>query len=184
MAARPVFGQGVYYVTSRGTIFHTVIYEYYDEEEEYYSLLKSGHHRGEERRLKKTMQELLSNDRVVVNGKQVTPQVIDARIETRGYKNLSSTTFHIVMNYEPLEGRNVLEVFYAPVKTEYGYVIDWVLDECMEIIEVETDGIVESSKKTARVRVKRGERLKGYESLVFKIGKCRKTGETATSQMS
>lgn len=169
---RPVFGQGVYYIASSGTIFHTVVYEYYDEAKEYYSLLKSGMHALEEERLKKAMQDLLGNDKVIVNGVQASPRVIDARIESRGYKRLSSATFHILIGYKPLEGRNVLEVFYEPTKAEYSYVIDWIVDKCMTIVELDTDGIVESTERTARVRVRKGEKLRGHEALIFDKRKC------------
>jgi hypothetical protein len=126
----------------------------------------------EEARLRSSMQELLRNDRVIVNGRQVAPTVIDVRIEVRGYKRLSSATFHIIIEYDPVEGRNVLEVIYEPTRAEYSYVIDWVVDKCTRIVEVDTDGLVEVTGRTARVRVRKGEKLRGYESLVFEVSRC------------
>lgn len=166
MAARPIFGEGVFTV-SPGYIWYIITFEYEDPEREYWRALEAGAQGEIERSLKDEMQRLMDEERVIVNGKEVRVEVLVARISHRGKAELSSVTFISLIRYEPRAGINVYENFYEATRAEYDYVVSWVVDG--EITRVDSPGEVKVEGHKASIRVRKGQKIPGYESVSFKL---------------
>lgn len=167
---RPLYGEGFFHVSLSGVIWYTIIFDYHDPREEYWGLLKRGGDVLEDEceRLRFEMQKLMDEERVVVNGVDVKVRVIRASIEVRGSPRRSSTIFITMIPFEPRVGVNVYENFYGETVAEYDYTVYWVL-ECGEIQRIESPGDIDVRGSTAVIRVKKGTKIPGYESVVFNI---------------
>ncbi len=168
--ARPLYGQG-FLVVHGGVIGYVIVFDYEDEEMEYQRLLSSGGEglRREEERLRAEMQSQMDSERVVVNGEDVRPRVVAARVEVRGDPRRSSATFIAEIPWRPRAGVNVYEDFYEPAVAEYDYVVYWVLPGCASLRSYEMPGEVRAEGRVLEVRVRAGTRLDGYESLAFEL---------------
>ncbi|MEB3774419.1 MAG: hypothetical protein GSR86_05785 [Desulfurococcales archaeon] len=164
----PVYGQG-FFVVSRGVITYIIVFDYLDEELYYQRLIEEGLVRGEEERLARNMQEIMDEERVIVNGEDVRVEVLDARVEVRGDPRRPSVTFMSIIPYRPRPGVNVYENLYEEDEASYDYTVYWIAGPCIEITGIESPGIVEHGRWVTRIFVRRGTRVTGYESVSFKI---------------
>ncbi len=172
---RPVYGQGFFHASLEGRIWYTIVFDYIDEEREYARLLARGGRavREEEERLRSNMQKLMDEEEVVINGERVRAVVERAFIELRGSPVRASVTFITRMDYKPLPGRNVYEDFYEETRAEYDYTVTWAFPPCVRVLRVESPGDVDVEGSMVRIRVRRGTRIPGYESIVFDASGCR-----------
>ena len=168
--ARPLYGQGLLLV-QRDVISYVIVFDYEDEEMEYYGLLSRGGDqlRREEERLRAEMQSQLDSERVIINGVQVRPVVRAARVEVRGEPRRSSATFIAEIPWSPRRGVNVYEDFYEPDVAGYDYVVYWSFPACAAVRSYEMPGEVRLHDNVLEVRVRRGTRLDGYESIAFEL---------------
>lgn len=119
-------------------------------------------------RLRFEMQRLMDEERVVVNGVDVRARVLSAFIEVRGVPVRSSTVFFVVIPFKPRVGVNIYENFYGPAVAGYDYTVYWVL-ECGRFKSVDSPGSVSINDNIAVIRVEKGTRIPGYESVVFEV---------------
>ncbi len=168
--AVPVYGEGFFHVSLSGVIWYTIVFDYRDFEREYWGLLREGGARleAEVERLRFEMQRLMDEERIVVNGVDVRARVLSASIEVRGVPVRSSTVFLVVIPFKPRVGVNVYENFYGPTVAGYDYTVYWVL-ECGEFKSVDSPGSVLINGNVVTIRVEKGTRVPGYESVVFEI---------------
>ncbi|MDM7274972.1 MAG: hypothetical protein P3X22_002455 [Thermoprotei archaeon] len=168
--AVPVYGEGFFHVSLSGVIWYTIVFDYSDVEREYWGLLREGGVRleSEVERLRFEMQRLMDEERIVINGVDVRARVLSAFIEVRGVPVRSSAVFFIVIPFRPRVGVNVYENFYGPAVADYDYTVYWVL-ECGVFKSVDSPGSVSINGNFAVIRVKKGTRVPGYESVVFEV---------------
>jgi hypothetical protein len=166
----PVYGQGFFHV-AQGVIYYTIVYDYLEVDPSIReTLLSYKRRREEERYIVKRLQELMDEERTLINGREVRPVVDAARIELRT-KKTHSATIHVRMEYEPIGGKNAYENFYSPTRAPYDYIVYWIAPPGGKILSVDTQGRVEyeADGRIAVISVRRGERLSGYEAVVFQL---------------
>ncbi len=172
MTIVPVYGQGFFHI-SHNTIYYTIVFDYYDKGGDYVQILRDPRsRREEEKEIKKNMQRLMDEERIVINGRDVRAVVDSALLEPRGHRRLHSVVFHVRMDYTPIEGVNVYENFYEADTAEYDYTVYWIAPPGGEILAIESEGRVyyQANKRIAIIRVSKGTRLSGYEAVSFRLG--------------
>jgi len=168
----PVYGQGFFTLT-RGAIHYVIVFDYIDDEGEYANLMKRPELIArEEDALRRNMQKLMDEERVVINSLDVKPSVKKASIEIRGDKKRVSITFYTLIPFKPRIGRNIYENFYEPTVAEYPYTVYWIAEPCIRIDSIEGSGNVRIDDNIAVIRVNRGSKIDGYESVLFTIEEC------------
>lgn len=167
---KPVYGEGFFHVSLSGVIWYTIVFDYLDPQGEYWGLLRRGGTALEDEceRLRFEMQKLMDEERIVVNGVDVRARVLHASIEVRGNPRRSTATFLVLIPFKPRTGVNIYENFYGETVADYDYTVYWVL-ECGEVVRVESPGDVDIRGGVAVIRVKKGTRIPGYESVSFNV---------------
>jgi len=171
---RPIYGQGFFHVCLKGVIWYTIVFDYIDPEREYFNLLKRGGRqlRSELESLKSRMQEFMDEERVVINGSRVRPVVEHAWIEVRGDPLRPSIVFSVRIPYEPSGARLAYEDYYQEEVAEYDYSVHWIYPECVKLVDYDMPGRVSVEPGHLRVDVRKGDRITGYESLIFDTSTC------------
>ncbi|MEM1873652.1 MAG: hypothetical protein QXF57_03575 [Acidilobaceae archaeon] len=162
--AEPVYGEGLFLVSKSGTIWYIIVFEYADDEEYAEIARDRERKRAEEERLRLEMQKLMDEERVIVNGIETRCNVLRASISVSG--NRSYVTFISKIPFEPRRGLNIYENMYEPTVAEYDYTVYWIVEDG----RVESPGDVEILEGVAVISVRKGARIDGYESVVFKLG--------------
>jgi len=172
--ARPLYGQGFFHVCW-GVIWYTIVFDYEDPEGEYWRLLSGDDWRGEVEVLASRMQGFLDEERILINGEEVRAIVDHAYIDVRGERERSTVAFQARIPYRPREGRNTYEDYYEPERAEYPYTVTWIVPACGRIVDYEMPGEARlgGGGRVLEVRVRAGESIPGYESLVFELSDCR-----------
>ncbi|GAB6148446.1 hypothetical protein [Stetteria hydrogenophila] len=170
----PIYGQGFFHLSLEGRLWYTIIFDYYDEKGEYHSLVKSGSRalREELENLRSNMQKLMDEERVIINGAQVRPVVMESFIEVRGDKTRPSIVFITRMDFDIVSGRNVYENFYEPTVAEYDYTVTWIAPPCVKFTSYEGPGRYRLKGNILRIEVEAGRSIDGYESIVFDTSTC------------
>ncbi len=166
----PVYGQG-FFTIGKGVIWYTIVFDYIDEEMYYAGLLErgGGKLREELEMLRANMQRLMDEERVIVNGAETRAEVVGAWVEVRGDPRRPSIVFQSRIPYLARMGRNVYENYYEDTVADYPYTVYWSAMDCVEIESVESSGTVEHGRRVTVIRVRQGEEITGYESVVFNI---------------
>ncbi|MCS7107530.1 MAG: hypothetical protein NZ902_05465 [Acidilobaceae archaeon] len=162
--ARPVYGNGFFHVAP-GTIFYTIVFDYFDEGE-YWELLRAGEEGREEERLREEMQRLTDQERTLVNGEEVRVRVLRAFVEARGVKNRSSAVFLLEIPYEPRPGVNEYENYYEAGVAQYSYTVRWTT-WCGKIVSIASPGAVRIEGRVASIAVRKGTYVNGHEKVSF-----------------
>jgi len=170
---RPLYGQGFFHVCW-GVIWYTIVFDYDDPEGEYWRLLWGGEWKGEVEELASRMQEFLDEERMIINGEEARAIVEHVYIDVRGEVERSTAVFQVRIPYKPRRGRNTYEDYYKPERAEYPYTVTWIMPECGRILDYEMPGEARlgGGGRILEVRVRAGERIPGYESLVFELSEC------------
>ncbi len=167
----PVYGEGFFHI-GKEVIYYTIVFDYIDKSGYYYwEILDPKKRRKEEVTLARNMQKMMDEERVVINGKDVRAIVNEALLEIRGSKKRHSVVFHVTMEYDEVKGANVYENFYEPTTAEYDYTVYWIAPPGGKLINVESEGRIEffNNKRIAKIFVKKGTELSGYESVIFEM---------------
>lgn len=168
----PVYGQGFFHI-ARGIIYYTIVYDYLERGSAGRVVDDPALRREEEDYIAKSMQELMDEERIIINGEEVRCIVDTVLLERRG-RRLHSAVIHARMQYRPRPGNNVYENFYeAEEEAPYPYTVYWVAPPGGRIVSVDTPGDVEmrAGGRIAVIRVARGTALSGYEAVVFRLGR-------------
>ena len=169
-AVEPVYGEGFFHV-AWGVIYYTIIYDYRELDEKAARTVNDPRLRAEEERyIARTMQELMDEERIVVNGADTRCIVDLARLERRAPR-YHSAVIHARIPFQPVRGNNVYENFYGEEEAPYPYTVYWIAPPGGKIVSVDSPGDVEfeARERIAIIRVRKGTRLPGYEAVVFRL---------------
>lgn len=172
-AVEPVHGQGFFYV-GYGYVAYYLVFDYLDPLGYYDAVLRNPRLYEEEvLRLYYGMQELVDQERVVVNGERVRPRVAMVDIGFRGRKNRVFIVFALRFTAPIRPGVNVYENHYEPEEIEYSYEAYWIFPPGSRILEVDMGTGTEDweivGKNTLAIYGHRGGRTGGYEKIVFRM---------------
>ena len=166
----PVFGQGIFTVSRAGEFFQVVRYDYYDPDGYYSKVMRSPVLYGEEvSRLYYNMQSLLDSEVVKVNGLKVRPRVRAVNIELSGFEEFPHITFLIYFRGRLRRGENVFENWYDEEDAEYDYEVYWFFPPRTRILEVIVSGDYDVVGSLLYIWARKGDRIKGYERIVFEF---------------
>ncbi len=168
----PVHAQGFFSVSRRGDVNQVVVYDYYDPD---YYYLKLAHrpldYEREVARLAGNMQYFLDQEEVVVNGVRVRPVVKSVSIDHRGFAEIAYVTFIIYFKARLRKGLNTYENRYEAGVAEYDYEVYWIFPPRTRVVEVDlsADYEVLGDDNILLFWVRRGDRINGYERIVFEL---------------
>ncbi len=168
----PVHAQGFFVVTRRGDVHQIVVYDYYDPEGYYAKLIHRPREYEEEmNRLAANMQEFLDSEEVVINGERVYPKVVAVSLEHRGFEDSPYITFIIHFKGRLRRGLNTYENKYEEGVAEYDYEAYWIFPPRTRIVEVDVRSEYEvlGSGNILLLWARRGDKVGGYEKIVFEL---------------
>ena len=168
----PAYAQGFFTVSPTGLVYQIVIFDYYDPESYYYSLIEDEEALTTELEfLKDSMQAMLDQERVTINGVRTKPRVIDVDLGFKGSPVRPYLAFFILFKGDFKNGINVYENWYESEEAEYDFDAYWFFPPKAEVLEVEASGAMEifGARNILVISVKRGERISGYEKIVFRL---------------
>jgi len=168
----PIHAQGFFIVSRRGDINQIVIYDYYDPEHYYLNLLHRPLDYEEEiKKLAANMQYYLNQEKVLINGERVKPIVKTVSIEHRGFAEIAYITFTIYFKGKLHKGLNTYENIYEAEKAEYDYEVYWIFPPRSKVVEVDIAAEYEvlGDGNILLFWVRKGDRIRGYEKIVFSI---------------
>jgi len=168
----PAYAQGFFAVSRTGIVYQIVVFDYHDPESYYYNLTEDEEALTNELEfLKDSMQALLDQEKVVVNGVKTNPRVVDVDLGFRGSPIRPYLTFFIFFKGDFKNGVNIYENWYESEEAEYDFDAYWFFPPKTEILEVIASGITEifGAQNILVISVKRGEYISGYEKIVFRL---------------
>jgi len=168
----PLHGHAFFTINYREAFTQILIFDYYDPERFYYSLLHAEDRYKEAMEgLLHSMNELLSEEEVRINGEKVKAEALTVNLDFRGEAERPSISFYIEFKGRLNRGgRNVYECRYEPGTAEYDYEVYWILPEGSRILDVITSTEYEVYGDRFLVMWARiGDRYDGYEKIVFTL---------------
>ncbi|MCP8304033.1 MAG: hypothetical protein H3Z50_00965 [archaeon] len=167
----PIHAHGFFWVSQEGVVNQTIIFDYYDKKGYYASLLhKPDEYEQEMVKLFHSMQGLLDQEKVLMNGIRCKPKVLTVGLDHRGLENLPCIAFLITFRGRIKIGVNTYENFYEKGIVEYDYEAYWVFPERTKILEVESSIDYEVVAKNILImRARRGDRYSGSERIEFDV---------------
>lgn len=168
----PIYAEGLFFMHQNGFVDQIVVFDYWDPGRYYWKLLKREKMLMEEiQRLMLNMQYYLDREKVLINGEEAPPRVVDVDIGVRGKPELAYIVFHIVFQGNLRKGINVYENIYEEEEAEYEYIVYWFFPQNTRIVKAEV-GVpyeVRGEGRTLFFKVKPGMRVGGREAIYFKI---------------
>ncbi len=151
-----------------GRVNQVVVFDYLDRAG-YYAGLRGKRLLEELDTVKRNMQGFLDEERVLINGEDAGPRVIDVRLGFRGDRIHPYLLITIVFRGSLRRGLNVYENIYEETVAEYDYEVIWVFPDSMRVVDAELDVpyTVIDDGRVLLFRVARGTRIGGYERIVF-----------------
>ncbi|MCD6357273.1 MAG: hypothetical protein DRJ96_08455 [Thermoprotei archaeon] len=167
----PVHAYGFFSVSRDLEFNQIVVFEYIDVNRYYASLSESVEKLDAELSgLAANMQRFLDQEEVVINGERVRPRVVGVNLGFRGEPEEPYLIFFIYFRGKPRRGINYYENLYEAEISEYPYEVYWVFPPNSRVEEVECSGTSELiGDNIVIIRVKEGERIAGYEKIVFRL---------------
>lgn len=163
---KPIYARGIYTISMDGLFNWAITYEY-DDPDEYYASLKDV--KEELKALKKGMESVLKEERVVFNGEEVKPVVVSTSISFPYGSNRPAIHFVVQSNVK-LKEDNTYENLYESGMAEYGYEALWILPQRAKVVEVVASGVVERpANNVIFIRMEKGLKYEGYEMIRFVI---------------
>ena len=169
---KPVHGHSFFTLDYSGRFAQILVFDYYDPERYYYGLLHDEErYRSTMNGLLASMNELLGEEEVKVNGDIVRPEALTVNLDFRGEAEKPAITFYIEFegSLNP-GGENIYECRYEPGAAEYDYESYWFFPSGSRILEVVTDTDYEVYGERFLVFwARRGDRYGGYEMIRFRL---------------
>ncbi|MEB3786701.1 MAG: hypothetical protein GSR75_01165 [Desulfurococcales archaeon] len=165
----PLYSQGFFTIIPTGEIIQVVDFRYYEKTGYYERILRNKQLlRREKELLRKGMENILGEEKIIINGKNVSWRVLDPNIILHD-TNHPEIVFHVAIEFEARPGRNVYEEYYEKTVVEYPYTAFWILPGCMKLLDVEASGEIRVTNegRLLVISVKKGETVDGYEGLIF-----------------
>jgi len=170
----PIHAHGFFWVSQEGLVNQNVIFDYFDEKEYYFSLShKPNEYEKEMIKLFHSMQNMLNQEKVLINDIICMPKVRTVSLDFRGSENLPTIIFFITFKGQVKNGLNVYENYYEKGIVEYDYEAYWVFPETTKILGVESSILYEIvSQNILIMKARKGDKYFGYEKIVFDMGSC------------
>ncbi|MEM0457990.1 MAG: hypothetical protein QXD76_02960 [Sulfolobales archaeon] len=168
-SVKPIYGMAFFNIAPRSLDYY-MIFEYEDPLEYYREIVSDEKlYQSEIMRLAENMQDLLDQEVVRFNREIIRPEVrfVDIGFKER-YKK-PYILFRVSCDIRVVSGRNEYENIYESTTAPYDYASYWSLPRGAKVAEVVMDGLWEVEEENIVVYVSRGERIKGYEKIVFYI---------------
>ncbi|MCX8180805.1 MAG: hypothetical protein N3E41_05480 [Thermofilaceae archaeon] len=167
----PVHAYGLFTVSESLEVHELLIFEYLDYDEYYDKLSRDLDKLNQELgKMIINMQKYLDLEELVINGERVKPRVIGANLGFRGTPEEPYLAFFVYFRGRPRKGLNYYENLYEGEVAEYPYEAFWVFPPGAKIEEVECSGSAEFvGDNILVIRVEEGERIAGYEKIIFKL---------------
>ncbi|MEM0078742.1 MAG: hypothetical protein QXK95_02975 [Nitrososphaerota archaeon] len=167
----PIHAQAFFRVDRKGLFTEILVFDYLDKENFYYKILEDEERYVDEMmRLSTVMNEFLEEEKIIINNRRVEAKVTIVNLEFRGAPELPTIIYIIEFSGELVNGLNVYECYYEGGVAEYDYEIYWIFPEDTEIVKVDISGEHEILNHRILISsVRRGEKYKGYEKIVFKL---------------
>ena len=165
----PLYSQGFFTIIPTGEIIQVVDFRYYEKTGYYERILRNKQLlRREKELLRKGMENILGEEKIIINGKNASWRVLDPNIILHD-TNHPEIVFHVAIEFEARPGRNVYEEYYEKTVVEYPYTAFWILPGCMKLLDVEASGEIRVTNegRLLVISVKKGETVDGYEGLIF-----------------
>ncbi|HDD66924.1 MAG TPA: hypothetical protein ENG52_04815 [Nitrososphaeria archaeon] len=172
MSARikPLHGHAFFTINYSGAFSQILVFDYYDPDRFYYSLLHDDEeYRSTMEELLASMNQLLSQEEIRVNGEKTEAEALTVNLDFRGEAEKPAITFYIEFDGKLKPGgENAYECSYEPGVAEYDYEVYWILPNGSRITSVETSTEYEIYGGRFLVMwARRGDRYSGYEKIVF-----------------
>jgi hypothetical protein len=165
----PIGSTGFFTVYPHGEILQIIEFRYY-EETGYYQQIMENHDllEKEKRLLRKGMENVLREERILVNGQETRWKVLEPDIILVD-KNHPILVFHVSIFFDIKDGRNIYEEYYEETIAEYDYQAYWYFPTCMSVLNAEASGeiTVYNGNRLVVIKASRGDHIEGYESLLF-----------------
>ena len=165
----PIHAQEYFTVSRNGEISQILIFDYDDPAGYYHHLVRTGRIGRELERMLANMQMFLDEERILVNGVRVHPEVRGIDLNFRGSRRRPSVTFIIFFEAPLRRGLNIYEDYYEDEVAEYDYEIYWAFPPGAKVKQVQMAGEHEviCDGEILVVWMRRGERTGGYERIEF-----------------
>jgi len=168
----PVFANGFFTVQDNGVFNELIVFEYYDPDG-YYASVASDQDRLDEElgTLSRNMQFYLDLEKVLVNGSESPPTVLNVSIGFRGDTRRPYILFIVTFKGNLVKGLNTYENYYEEEVAEYDYEVVWVFPAKARVVEADL-GVpykVEAGGRVLRFNVRKGTRIRGFEKILFEI---------------
>ncbi|WP_069807326.1 hypothetical protein [Vulcanisaeta thermophila] len=167
---RPVFAEGVHVMSSDGSVWQTLVFEYVDDGGYYRELVRDRNALVNELRdIMRNMQGFLDQEIIRINGERCQARVIDVVLGFRGSWRRPYLEFYIRFGGRLRSGLNVYEDIYEEEVAEYDYEILWLFPEGFRVVDYEIagEGQVLGGGNILRLLVRKGTRVGNYESIRF-----------------
>lgn len=170
-SVEPIHAYGFFTVSENLEFNQIAVFEYLDYDRYYAGVSKNIERLNKElSELAYNMQAYLDGEEVVVNGERVRPLVIGASLGFKGNPEEPYLVFFIYFRGKPRKGVNYYENVYEAEVSEYPYEAYWVFPPNSKVSEVECSGVSEIiGDRIVVMRVDEGERVTGYEKIIFHL---------------
>lgn len=171
MDLEPISAVGFFTVSRRLEVRQIVVYDYLDTSGDYAKLMEDEESAQRElKMLARNMQRFLDREEVVINGARVRPRVVGVDVGFRGSPEDIYIVFFIRFKGKPTRGENYYENVYEDEVAEYPIAAYWFFPPRARIISVEMTGEIHMlGPNIVAVKVEEGERIHGYERIVFTL---------------
>ncbi len=169
---KPVHGHAFFTINYSGAFSQILVFDYHDPDRFYYSLLHDDEkYRSTMEELLASMNQLLSQEEIRVNGEKVEAEALTVNLDFRGKAEKPAITFYIEFDGKLKPGEeNVYECSYEPGTAEYDYEVYWLFPDGSRIISVKTSTEYEIYGGRFLVMwARRGDKYRGYEKIVFTL---------------
>lgn len=168
--AKPVHGQAFFTLCHDGVFQQILIFDYFDPGKSYYQILHDPQrYEVEMQRLLDSMNQLLSEEEILVNEERVNAEALTINLDFRGEAERPTISYYIEFAGKlNLNDENVYENKYEPGIAEYDYEVYWFFPEGSTILEIETSTEYELYYNRFLIMWARiGDWYDGYEKIVF-----------------
>ena len=171
VSLEPISAVGFFAVSRRLEVVQIVLFDYIDATGEYAKLMEDEEEAQRElRMLAANMQRFLDKEEVVINGQRVRPRVVGVDVGFKGSPEEVYIVFFIKFKGRPVQGDNYYENIYEDEVAEYPIAAYWVFPPRSRVKSVEMSGeVVILRPNILAVRIEEGERIHGYERIVFTL---------------
>ncbi|MCD6563901.1 MAG: hypothetical protein J7K23_08330 [Thermoproteales archaeon] len=168
----PLSAMGIINVSQNLEFYQTIIFEYLDIERYYFSISENIERLEEELyRLKLSMQQILDKEEVVVNDRRVRPKVIGVDLGFNEEPEEPYLSYFIYFKGKlKRKEENYYENIYENVTAEYPFTVYWFFSPRFKVKKVEASGDIQIfGKNIVVIKVQEGEKINGYERIIFEV---------------